>query len=144
MGALGFGQKPVIMPHYPHLLAEDSWVWTEYLKAPITGLKKVWYDVHVGQPVELPNGASKMDKKIAAGITRKRIDVVAAVAGGYWVIELKPVGNMTALGQALVYTRLFKAEYRPDGDVWPIVICGQLDRDLLEDYNNNDVGLIVV
>jgi len=144
MGALGHGQKPIIMPHYPHLLTEDSVVWAEYLKAPVTELKKVWYDVHVGRPVTLPETATKMEKKIAAGVTRKRIDVVAAVAGGYWVIELKPVGNMTALGQALVYTRLFRDEYRPAGAVWPIVICGEVDRDLLDDYDEHDVGLIVV
>lgn len=144
MGVLGYGQEPVIMTHYPHMLWEDTAIWTVYLADPITEIKKVWYDVHVGKPVDLPPGASEMELRIAAGITRKRIDVVAAVGGGYWVIELKGVGNMTALGQAKVYSRLFRQEYRPAGDVWGIVICGEVDEDLLDDYDELDIGLIVV
>ena len=144
MGVLGHGQRAIVMPHYPHMLWEDTGIWTKYLADPIAEIKRVWYDVHVGQAVELAPGASKMELKIAAGITRKRIDVVAAVAGGYWVIELKGVGNMTALGKARVYSRLFRQEYRPAGDVWGIVICGEIDEDLLDDYDELDIGLIVI
>lgn len=144
MGDLRIGQKPDIMPHYPHLLSEDSAVWTKYLADPVTQIKRVWYDVHVGIPVELPADATEMERKIAAGVTRKRIDVVAKVDGGFWVIELKGVGNMTAFGQALVYSRLFESEYRPPGAVLAMVICGEVDLDLVADFEDHGVGLIVV
>lgn len=144
MDDLGLGQKPIIMPHYPHLLAEDSAVWTKYLQDPVGEIKKVWYDVHVGKPVEWGNGGSEMDRRIARGLTRKRIDVVAAVGGGYWVIELKGVGNMMALGQVITYSRLFEMEYAVYGEVWAVVICGVIDEDLLVGYENAGVGLIVV
>lgn len=141
---LGPGQRPLIMPHYPHLLAEDTEVWTKYLSLPIVQLKKVWYDLHVGAPVQLGPGANEMDKRIAAGVTKKRIDVVAAVGGGYWVIELKPVGNMLALGQALAYSRLFRVEFDIYEEVWPVVICDDLDLDLIDDYDLAGVALILV
>ncbi len=111
MLALRIGQKPVVMPTYPHMLAEDTEVWSKYLKNPLVPFHKVWYDVHVGAGIPLSADASDMDRRIAAGISRKRIDVVAAVGGGFWVIEVKPRANMVALGQVLTYSRLFVLDY---------------------------------
>ncbi len=142
MADLGPGQRPIIMPSYPHLLAEDTDVWTKYLDSPITEIKRVWYDLHVGTAVRLGPGADEMDRKIADGVTKKRIDVVASVGGGYWVIEIKGVGNMTALGQALAYSRLFRIEFNIYEEVWPVVICVDLDLDLIEDYELAGVALI--
>lgn len=141
---LGPGQKPIVMPHYPHLLAEDTEIWSAYLAAPIAPIKKVWYDVHVGQGMLLPVGASDIDKRIAAGISRKRIDAVCAVGGGYWVVEIKPFGSMLALGQAISYSRLFIRDYEPDGEVWPVVICSEVDADLVDDFEAEGVALIKV
>ncbi len=131
LSVLGLGQKPIVMPHYPHMMLEDADVWTEYLKAPLVKLKQVWYDVHVGAGVKVAENADEITKKIAAGVTRKRIDVVAEVGGGYWVIEIKPFGGYVALGQALTYVRLFTAEYSPMGQVWPVIISREIDPDII-------------
>lgn len=134
----------MVMPHYPHMLAEDTDVWTDYLKAPIAPIKEVWYDLHVGEPVALPGGATEMDRRIAAGVSRKRIDVVCRVGGGFWVVEVKPFAGMLAMGQVLGYARLFAAEYRPDGEVWPVIICRDADPDLLSEYDEFGIGVIRV
>ncbi|MBA7694203.1 hypothetical protein ES703_102810 [subsurface metagenome] len=131
------------MPHYPHMLSEDVTVWSKFLAGVNLTIKEVWYDVHVGQGVLLPVGADDMDKRIARGITRKRIDAVCHVGGGYWVVEVKPVANMYALGQALSYARLFAKEYVVDGEIWPIVVCAQLDEDLVDEFDELGVGLFV-
>lgn len=144
MFTLGLAQKPIVMPHYPHLLHEDAAVWTKYLADPISPIQHVWYDVHVGAPVKLAPGASDLDKRIAAGLTRKRIDVVAAVGGGFWVIELKPLAGYQALGQVMTYFRLFVQEHRPPGQVWPVIICNQVDADVIPDFDNFGVVCIVV
>ena len=143
MSALGLGQKPVVMSHYPHMLSEDIAVWSKYLADPVTPIKELWYDVHVGQGMLLPVGASDIDKRIAAGVSRKRIDVICRVGGGFWVVEIKPFANMLALGQALSYTRLFVAEYRPDGEVWPVIVCDSVDNDLLEEFDGYGVAVVV-
>lgn len=139
---LGPGQKPVVMPHYPHMLAEDTAVWTKFLQTDSDRLKEVWYDVHVGSGVLLPVGADDVERRIAAGVTRKRIDVVARVAGGYWVVEVKPVANMTAVGQVISYARLFGAEYRVDGDVVPVIVCDSYDEDLVDEFD--ELGILVL
>lgn len=130
------------MPKYAHMMPMDRDVWTRFLESGDFPLKEVWYDVHVGKPVALPAEATELDRRVAAGITRKRIDVVAHVKGGYWVIEVKPKADMTALGQVLSYFRLFVAEYRVDGEVWPVVVCDQVDDDLLDEYEEFGVAVI--
>ncbi len=142
MAVLGLGQKPIVMPSYPHMLSEDTAVWSKYLASPVAPLLEVWYDVHVGRAVPLPAGSSDMERRIAAGITRKRIDVVARVAAGLWVIELKPFASMQALGQILSYHRLFVDEYRPAGEVRAVIICSHVDDDLLAEFEG--LGLVVI
>ena len=144
MLSLGVSQKPVVMPHYPHMLSEDIDVWTEYLKAPIVTIKELWYDVHVGGAVIPLAGASAMERRVSAGVSRKRIDVICKVGGGYWVVEVKPMGSMLALGQVISYTRMFRAEFIPDGAVWPVVVCYHADPDLIDDFEGAGVGLIEV
>ncbi len=135
--------KPIVMPTYPHFLAADIGVWTRYLRDPLAPITEVWYDVHVGQAVLLPVGADDLDRRISAGVTRKRIDVVARVRGGYWVIEVKPFANMVALGQIITYTRLFIEEYEIDGQVIPVIIADQVDPDIEPQLDGLGVTVIV-
>lgn len=139
---LGPGQKPVVMLHYPHMLAEDTEVWTSFLQTDAHRIKKVWYDVRVGEAVFLPAGASDMEKRIAAGLTRKRIDVVAVIDSDTWVIEVKPYANMYALGQIISYVRLFAKEYAAIGTVVPVIVCDDSDPDLVDEFD--ELGVLVI
>lgn len=139
---LGLGQRPIIMPHYPHMLREDTAVWTKFLKSNFIEIDRVWYDVRVGSAVFLDMGSDVTEKRIAAGITRKRIDVVAAVGGGLWVVEIKPYANMYAVGQVLTYTRLFIQEYIAPGQVAGVILCDDYDKDLLDEFD--ELGILVI
>ncbi len=126
------------------MLAEDTEIWSGYLADPIAAIKEVWYDLHVGGIVRGITEGDILAEKIARGITRKRIDVVAAVGGGYWVIEIKPFASMLALGQVLTYRRLFVEEYRLSGEVFPVVISRQADEDMVADFQAVGVLVIVI
>ena len=130
------------MPHYPHMLTEDTLVWTKFLQSEFIELREVWYDVRVGLPVFLGLGADVRDRRIARGLTRKRIDVVAAVGEGFWVIEIKPYANMYAVGQVVTYARLFQREYAVPGPVMSVIICDGYDKDLLDEFE--ELGIIVI
>lgn len=130
------------MPTYPHMMAEDIAVWTKYLQSPLVPILAVWYDVHVGRPMELGPAASPAELRMAAGISRKRIDVVARVGGGFWVIEVKPIADMRALGQVISYHRLLIAEYVLDGEAWPVVVCDSVDQDLLPEFEEFGVAVV--
>ena len=127
--------KPVIRPHYPHMLQEDNSVWTRFLQTDAGRIKELWYDVKVGLPVFLGVGASDLDRRIAAGVTRKRIDVVCSVGGGYWVVEIKPRASMLAVGQVLSYVRMFRLEYATGGQAVPVIVCDSYDEDLVDEFD---------
>lgn len=139
MAVLGEGQKPILRPHYPHMLAEDNAVWTKFLTKDAYKIKEVWYDVRVGQPVLLAVGASDIERRIAAGLTRKRIDVVCSVGGGYWVVEIKPYASMLAVGQVISYKRLFEIEYPDVEPVIPVIVCDNIDEDLVDEFEDLDI-----
>lgn len=141
MTVLGHSQKPIVMPHYPHLLPEDRRIWTVFLESEVVEISEVWYDVHVGQGVPLPAGASALEQRIRDGITRKRIDAICHVGDKYWVVEIKPRANMYALGQILTYVRLFSSEYAMVDEVVPVIICDEVDQDLL--YLIEEFGVMV-
>ena len=126
------------------MLTEDTEIWSEYLTDPIAPIKKVWYDVHVGAGIKVAKGVSKSYENLAAGVGKKRIDAICKVGGGYWVVEIKPFASMLALGQVLSYSSLFVRDYEPDGEVWPVVICNEVDEDLIDDFEASGVAVIVV
>lgn len=142
MAGFGLSQKPIVMPHYPHMLAEDTAVWSKYLAAPVVPITEVWYDVHVGRGMVPAADADGMLERIARGISRKRIDVVAKVPKGLWVVEIKPFGGMQALGQVVSYWRLFVEEFEPAVEVWPVIVCAEADGDLLGEFDS--LGVVVI
>jgi len=139
---LGPGQKPIVMSHYPHMMAEDTLVWTKFLSSQLNHIKEVWYDVRVGQPVFVGVNGSNVERRVAAGLTRKRIDAVCRVGGGFWVVEVKPYANMHAVGQVVSYVRLFAQEYSAPGQIIPVIVCDDFDLDLLDEFD--ELGVLVI
>lgn len=137
------GQKPNVRVRYPHMMPEDTKVWTRFLQEQQYGIEEVWYDVHVGTEAVDPSNTDALTLRIARGLTRKRIDVVARVGGGFWVIEVKPRAGMAALGQAIIYAKLFTQEKRPTGLVVPMVIADSVDPDIVDQIDSLGVGVIV-
>ena len=144
MGDLGYGSKPVIQPRYPHMLAEDADVWTRFLERFPDRFREVWYDVHCGKPVPVPADSPEWLERFANGVSRKRIDVVARVPGGYVVVEVKPYANYVALGQVLVYRPLFAEEYAGSEGVTGLVVCYVADLDVVPEFGRHGVELVEV
>lgn len=144
MSVLGVSQKPIVQAWYPHMMSGDVAVWSEFLKDPPVKIERVWYDVHVGNQVEGIQSADVLGNKIAAGLTRKRIDVIIETPSAFWVIEVKPYASYLALGQVLSYARLFAAEYETDREVLPVCVCSEADPDVVDDFERMAAVLITV
>ncbi len=142
MGSLGPGRRAIVAPAYPHMLGEDTAVWTRFLESGDFELKEVWYDLHVGAAVKGDWPGDSINARIAAGVTRKRSEVVALVDGVYWVIEIKPLATMFAIGQVLVYEGLFVTEYEPPIETWPVIVCDTVDEDVIPECER--LGVVVV
>ena len=130
MPELGPSQKPLVSFRYPHMMPEDAAVWSRFLMREDHGIEAVWYDVHVGAAVDVPEGSPAWLLSVAAGVTRKRIDVVARRGGLYLIIEVKPYANQLALGQVIVYRQLFPVEFPLAGPVMGCIVCDQVDVDV--------------
>ena len=133
---------PVVMTSYPHFGDADTDVWSRYLADPVVPIKEVWYDVHVGKPVELRRSSDEMDRRIANGVTRKRIDVVARIGNGFWIIEVKPIADQQALGQIINYTRLFVREFNMPGEVFPVIVADEVDENVMLSFEQ--LGILVI
>jgi len=131
LGSLGPGRRAIVAPAYPHMLGEDTEVWTRFLESGDFDIKEVWYDVHVGAVVQGDWPGDSVNARIARGVTRKRIDVVALVDGVLWVIEVKPIAMHFAIGQVLAYESLFITEYEPELLTWPVIVCDTVDEDVV-------------
>jgi len=119
------------MRKYPHMMPSDHQTWSRALELLSGRMRRVWYDVHVGQAVEVPAGAPDYLHRVAAGVTRKRIDVVADLGAGLWVIEVKSWGSHQAIGQARLYYDLFVKEFEVGVPVYGVVVCDQVDPDIV-------------
>lgn len=127
---LGAGDAPCLRMFYRHMLKEDAKVWTRFLMENPNAFERVWYDVHVGRAIEMDRRSPEWLQTMADGISRKRIDVVAKKGSNFLIIEIKPVMDMTAFGQALTYSKLFRSEFRDRGPVLPMVICDVVGPDV--------------
>ena len=142
MANLAKGVKPVVLIRYPHMLPEDVKVWSTFLASGFGEIREVWYDVHVGTAVRAPEILGEAMQRVADAVTRKRIDVVGRVGAGFWVIEVKPVCGSEALGQAVMYRRLFSEEFGRGADVIGVVVCNLVEVDVVGIAD--DLGVLVI
>jgi len=122
---------PVVRPTYPHMMPEDTVIWTKFISNPPVKIDEVWYDVRVGAAVPVPTGQPGWMTKFSEYSTRKRIDIVWLSGLNYWVVEAKPHAGLVALGQVLFYAWAFEREHRPE---WPVIrgiVTDIADEDLI-------------
>ena len=107
---------------FPHMSRADSAVWRAFLASHAVSFDSVDYDVAVGGKAaeRLPDDAEL--RPMWQTLLKKRIDAVLHRPGAVWTVEVKPIANMAALGQALSYAYLYKAEGRTQLRVRPVVL----------------------
>lgn len=141
MVRLNDGSVPEVRVKYPHMMPEDTAIWTAFLEGGKYIPDKVWYDVKIGQAIKLQKGEPPWLQKYVDYSTRKRIDVVARVGLDYWIIECKPSAGHAALGQVIHYARAFLREYEQTGEVIPVIVTDVMDPDLKIDFQ--EIGVVV-
>lgn len=134
----------MVKAKYVHLWQKDYATWTDFLQSDRNMLDEVWYDVHVGTPMHVPEGSPTWMQKVVDGVSRKRIDVVGRTGSGLYIIEVKPEANMKAIGQVVTYTELFVKEFRITGAVQAMIVAKTCDRDILATAKMANVKIIAL
>lgn len=141
MASLPEGRKPRILDRYPHMGFEDTIVWTRFLEQKAGNLSEVWYDLHVGTAVRVLEDMPGFMQRVSDAVSRKRIDVVARVGFGFWIIEVKPICETKAIGQALTYRDLFVSEFALAAAAVPVIVCELVEVDVIDTADS--LGVLV-
>ena len=131
---LGPGSPLIYQNKYRHMMPIDTEIWKAFLKFEPNFFELVWYDLHLGKAMGLPEGSGDVEDQTAQGVSRKRVDVVGLKEDVYWIIEIKAVANMEALGQIQAYSRMFRNEFEIHKNIRGACLCWKADQDLVDDY----------
>ena len=118
-----------IRSKYPHLIGEDSLIWTKFITLYPERFDTVDYDVKVGQGVDttiIPEGKYQL---YWAELTKKRIDVIGYKDNLVTIVEVKKRVGLPTLGQILGYKFLYLREYPEITSLGTLIVCSSIDQD---------------
>lgn len=115
---------------YPHLSPEDSKIWDIFIQNNPGFFEKVQYDLKAGTARDYSMYPDNKYRKDLEYLSRKRIDVVGFRKDEIWIIELKPNAGMTAIGQALSLSELYREESPIDKVILPAIITDRERPDM--------------
>jgi len=129
---------------YPHMFPLDQEVW-EHFRAKFGGMYLGFqYDITCGMVSEKFGPLPPNYAKDAEILSKLRIDVVGESPENIDIIEVKPRGNMAAIGQLLTYKNHYIKEYQPTKPVRMVLVCAYIDPNIVELAENHGIVYIVV
>ena len=129
---------------YPHMKPADVVIWGKFLEANPDFFDTVDYDFHVGQGADfLPTGEDTPDGR-ENRLYQRKIDVVGYISQSVWLVEVKPVADMFALGQILTYNEFILQSGIFIRDPKLLVICAKIMNEMKAVYSKFDIGVMVV
>ena len=129
---------------YPHMRPEDIGVWEKLIEKRPDFYDSVDYDYRVGRGRNYPNVAEEWLRRDFYLLTQLRIDAVGYRGDEVHIIEVKPVVNVTALGQVIAYTLLY-SEANPDAiNIVPVIVAGDAMPDVQHAAEQMGVQIFLV
>lgn len=115
---------------FPGLQPPDADVLRRALDAGVIAPDKMWLNVPVGPvPDWARDGALAPFAARMQQIYQRRIDLVIQTGDRLEVVEIKPLGSPTALGQAILYRDLAQAEPDRPGEITASILCDCIQPD---------------
>jgi len=129
---------------YPHMFPLDKEVWNKFLAKYGNLYKGFQYDVTCGMTSEPEPHWTEPTIKDAQILSKLRIDVVGESQDFIDIIEVKPRGNMSAIGQLLTYRQHYTADYEPQKPVRMVLVCSDIDPNIVQLAEDNKIIYMVV
>lgn len=129
---------------FKHLRSDEIAVWLRFLSKFPDRFTDFDYDVRVGPGVNLPPETPENIKKMALGLSQKRIDVVAKGVEGLTLVEVSPNAGGDSVGQLLVYKALWELEHPDQPSPNLLLVSGFERSDIREVSRVAGVELLVV
>lgn len=115
---------------YPHMAPLDVAIWERFIDQNPDFFDEVDYDVAVGSKPEFDTVVNSETGGDTLRLYQKKIDVVGHKGGNVWIIEVKPNAALTALGQVLSYTTLYKKFVNSTADITTAILTDRIVIDM--------------
>ena len=115
---------PFALSNLPALTPIESAVAKAWLVKHAAEYDTVDFNVRLGSGIELPEGSADYLKRFARASTTKRADMILYNVEGATIVEVKIRIGGSALGQLLLYRKLFLADH-PEISTVHLVVAGQ-------------------
>lgn len=135
---------PDFRGNYPHMFPGDVAVWERFLDKYSDLYEGFYYDVMVGKEAKMYPRWEFEYQKDAWVLSQLRIDAVGERAESTDIIEVKPRGNMAAIGQLLTYKEHYTQQYNPTKPVRMVLVCGDIDPNITPLTEKNGIVYIIV
>ncbi len=129
---------------FPHLRPDEISVWLRFQQKFPGRFNSFSYDVRVGPGVKLGEENTEKIRKMALGLSQKRIDVVAQNQEGLTLVEISPNAGASSVGQLLVYQTLWIKEHPGEAPPNLLLVTGFERSDIREVAQDSGVELLVV
>ena len=129
---------------FPHLRPFEIEVWLRFLQKFPGRFESFSYDVRVGSGVKLSDETPENIKKMALGLSQKRVDVAAKGVEGLTLVELSPNAGADSVGQLLVYGTLWVKDNPGQPPPKLLLVTGSERSDIREVAESTGVEFLVV
>lgn len=123
---------------------QDAAVWRAFLDTHAVSFSEVFYDVGLGGKAHRLVTTDGGMRPMWETLLKKRVDAVLVRSDSVWCCEVKPLANMSALGQALSYQFLWNKERTSEQKARAVVVCSRVDLDIEPVFEFYGVTVFVV
>lgn len=115
---------------YPHMKKDEAATWDRFLARMPWQVENIMYDVRLGEGARVSEGVPEWVKHMAWALSTKRVDAIVETLLEFIIVEVKPRGALSAVGQLLGYLVLFNKQYRPQKRVRLALVCERIAPDM--------------
>lgn len=111
------------LTQFPQMTVNESTIVHQWLLAHADEYDDVEFNPRVGNSLQLGPGFSQTIRDQAAKLSQKRIDILAFKGNEVTIVEVKLRLSLSALGQLLGYSLLYRLEHPDVADIHLVAIA---------------------
>lgn len=117
--------------HPQQMSANDYVIWVTYQEMLPNGIKSLYFNVPVGDPILFSEGLEENIARLVNAVSRRRIDVVGETLNAWYLLELRWNAGPGAIGSVLTYKALWEEDPPDQKFVIPIIVTNYTDENLI-------------
>lgn len=129
---------------FVHMSQQEKAIWLRFLVQGGTTYQPFYYDVRLGDGLQMPAGSSSFAVKSAFALTTKRLDVLFFDKGTAVIVEVKVRAGASAIGQLITYRDLFKKTPDWSGPIGMLLVTDELQPDMSPVYESAGIRVTIV